>query len=86
MPQICYFLGITIYMQFLDHNPPHVHATYSGYKGSYDINTGSLIAGGMPPRATKLIEEWIHLRKEKLLEDWSLASAGKQIFPIEPLE
>ena len=28
MPTICEFFGIKITMRFLDHNPPHFHATY----------------------------------------------------------
>lgn len=86
MPQICYFYGITIYIQFLDHNPPHIHAIYQACKGQYSINSGELMAGKMPNKAHKLIQEWIELRKPDLQQVWDLAQAGKQVFPIKPLE
>ena len=86
MPQICYFYGITIYIQFLDHNPPHIHCAYQGYKGQYEIATGDLLAGRMPNKADKLIREWIELRRVELNEVWELAKAGKQVFPLLPLE
>ncbi|MBQ3319788.1 MAG: DUF4160 domain-containing protein [Spirochaetia bacterium] len=28
MPKLCTFLGISIYMYFDEHNPPHFHAEY----------------------------------------------------------
>ena len=86
MPQICYFYGITIYIQFLDHNPPHIHAVYQGFKGQYEIHSAKLLAGKMPNRAHRLIQEWIELRREDLNKVWSLAKEGKQIYPLLPLE
>ncbi len=62
MPQICYFYGITIYVQFLDHNPPHIHCVYQGYKGQYEISTGKLLADRMPNKVNKMVQEWIQLR------------------------
>ena len=32
MPEISRFYGIIIRMYFVDHNPPHFHAEYQGYK------------------------------------------------------
>lgn len=32
MPQICFFYGIYIWMNFSDHQPPHFHAWYGDYK------------------------------------------------------
>ena len=86
MPQICYFYGITIYIQFLDHNPPHIHAIYQGLKDQYEIHSAKLLAGKMPNKANKLIQEWIELRKDDLNKVWSLAKEGKQIYPLLPLE
>jgi len=86
MPQIAYFYGITIYIQFLDHNPPHIHAVYQSFKGQYEISSGKLLAGKMPSKASKLIQEWIVLRKSDLEKVWNLAKEGKQVFPVSPLE
>ena len=46
MPQICYFYGITIYIQFLDHNPPHIHAVYQSFKAQYSIEIAAKVCGG----------------------------------------
>jgi hypothetical protein len=70
----------------MDHNPPHIHAIYNACKASYEIGTGEIIAGKMSPRADRLIREWISLRKVDLNAVWDLASVGKQVFPIQPLE
>lgn len=32
MPQISFFYGIYIWMNYVDHNPPHFHAWYGDYK------------------------------------------------------
>jgi hypothetical protein len=36
MPEISRFYGIVIKMYFNDHNPPHVHAQYSGTEALID--------------------------------------------------
>lgn len=86
MPQISFFFGISIYVQFMDHNPPHIHAIYNANKASYRIDNAEMIAGKMTPRAHRLIQEWIQLRNDELLKVWELASKGHQVFPIAPLE
>ena len=86
MPQICYFYGITIYLQYLDHNPPHIHVVYQGFKGQYEISSGRLLAGRMPNKADALIREWVQLRKNELDQIWNLAKKGEQVFPLSPLE
>lgn len=68
MPQISYFLGISIYVQFYDHNPPHIHAVYNAYKATYSINNGKILAGEMSPKAHRLIQEWIKTRKDDLMK------------------
>lgn len=79
------FFGISIYVQFMDHNPPHIHAIYNAYKASYEIASGQIIAGKMSKRADKLIREWVGLRQAELKAVWDLAKDGKQVFPIPPL-
>ena len=86
MPQICYFYGITIYIQFMDHNPPHLHAVYQSFKAQYSINDAKLLKGKMPNKADQLIREWISLRRVELLADWELAKHGKPVHPVSPLE
>ncbi len=50
MPEICLFGGIRITMYYDDHNPPHFHAEYAGYKSLVDIQRGCVIRGALPDR------------------------------------
>lgn len=44
MPEICRFFGIVIRMYFLDHAPPHFHATYGGSEAQVQIQPFSLLS------------------------------------------
>ncbi len=85
MPEISRFFGITIKMFWDDHNPPHFHAFYAGDQALIDINTLSLFAGQISPRALGLVLEWATIHQHKLLDDWHRAVAQKPIHRIEPL-
>ena len=54
MPQISEFFGISIYMYYEDHNPPHFHAQYQDYKATFNLE-GDLLEGEMPKRQVKFI-------------------------------
>ncbi len=85
MPEICRFFGIIVRMYYDEHNPPHLHAEYSGNKAVIDFH-GNVIKGDLSSKtATKLIREWIDLREKELMEDWDLARANKEMNKIEPL-
>jgi len=86
MPRICYFLGISIYMYWRDHPPPHFHAIYGDYAALFAIETGEIIEGQFPRKATKLVKEWTMLNQTALREDWQLALAEQDLRKIEPLE
>jgi hypothetical protein len=58
MPTISSFYGISIVMNYKEHNPPHFHAFYGEYDISVEIKTGVII-GTMPKRALKMIFEWL---------------------------
>ena len=49
MPEISLFCGIRITMFYSDHNPPHFHAEYGGYKALVDIQHSCVIRGAQPP-------------------------------------
>jgi len=85
MPVISRFYGILIAMYFLDHNPPHIHAKYSGYEALFDFN-GNMIEGFLPKRAVKLVQEWVFCNRPALEENWQRAMAGEPLKSIEPLE
>ncbi len=70
MPELCRFLGIIIFMNFNDHNPPHFHAKYGNYQISVEINSG-IVEGKFPKRALNLVLEWYEIHKDELLENWN---------------
>jgi hypothetical protein len=85
MPEISRFLGIIIAMFYKDHEPPHFHAKYGEYEITVDIKEG-IVDGQFPKRALSHVLEWYELHKDELLEDWELASEGKPLKKIPPLE
>ena len=57
MPEISRFLGIVIWMYFLDHDPPHFHATYAGAEAQIRIRPVGVLGGRLPPRALAFVVE-----------------------------
>ena len=87
MPEICRFYGIIIAMFYDEHNPPHVHAVYGGYKATYEIKTRKRSTGKMAKTADRLIKKWLNDREKELLEVWKLARKNVSPLPsVEPLE
>jgi hypothetical protein len=65
MPRISAFYGIVIWMyhdEIHRRGRPHFHASYGENEASIDIETLSVIAGGLPPRARRLVVEWARSR------------------------
>ena len=85
MPEISRFYGITIYMFFNDHAPPHFHTKYGDFEATININDG-VVNGKMPRRALKLIYEWLDLHQDDLRENWYLMEKRKPLKKIEPLK
>lgn len=85
MPILSRFYGILIVMYFNDHNPPHIHAKYSGYEALFDLN-GFLLEGSLPRRAQAMVREWIKLHTIELNANWEMAREGMPLSPISPLE
>jgi len=86
MPTISYFFGISIYMFYKDHDPPHFHAVYNEYGGALDIMTGELIRGQLPARVLRLVREWAVDHSDELLADWERARGRGDLRRIAPLE
>ncbi len=85
MPELSRFLGIIIYMLYNDHAPPHFHAEYGEYRVTVEIETG-VVEGKFPRRALGAVLEWYEIYKERLREDWELASKHETLKKIPPLE
>ncbi len=86
MPTIAYFLGIAVRMYYNDHEPPHVHVRYQGYRARVLIADGSVIDGRLPPTAARLVKEWTGLRRDALMQSWHAARNDAPLQRIEGLE
>ncbi len=85
MPVISRFYVIVVMIFFKDHNPPHFHAKYEGQVAVFDIKAHRILAGSLPPQATRLVKEWGKLHEKELIENWNRAQTDKQLKSIEPL-
>ena len=85
MPEISLFYGIRITMYYEDHNPPHFHAEYNGYKVLIDINDIYVIKGYLPAKQLKLILAWCVIHQDELMQNWELAKDGMPLNHIAPL-
>jgi hypothetical protein len=86
MPEIARFYGIIIYMYFGDHPLPHLHARYGGSQAKLALRTGEVLRGNLPPRALKLVQEWIALRRTELLANWERCAEMLAPEKVEPLD
>lgn len=72
-------------MYFADHPPPHFHARYGDEEAQIGIATGGIISGSLPPRALRLVQEWVRLHRSELEADWVRAERQEPLVRIEPL-
>jgi hypothetical protein len=86
MPRISYFYGITINMYWREdhHSTPHFHAYYGEHEASLDL-AGDIIAGFLPKRALRLVQDWAQLHVDELTVDWERVVNKELPEPIAPL-
>ena len=58
MPRISEFFGIAIYMYYREHQPPHFHAIYGDEEALVAVESLSVIAGRLSPRAIGLVTSY----------------------------
>jgi len=85
MPKISEFFGISVYVYYSEHKPPHFHARYGDDAVEVAINTLAVLCGRLPPRALGLVMEWASARQAELRATWNLAEAHLPLGWIEPL-
>lgn len=85
MPELCRFYGISIYMYYFDHNPPHFHVVYGEYEAVFMIDEIRLMKGNVPNRVERMVKEWGSLNIELLKENWNRCMIGEEIIKIDPL-
>jgi len=86
LPTIAYFLGIAVRMFFNDHDPPHFHVRYQGFRARVRISDGEVIDGRLPPTVTRLVKEWTALRQDALMRNWRASRSDGQLERIGGLE
>jgi hypothetical protein len=88
VPRISSFYGITIWMYHDESHHlgrPHFHARYGEAEATIDIESLSIIAGDLPPRARRLVVDWATAHQAELRDNWVRARNHRQLEPIEPL-
>lgn len=89
MPEISRFFGIIIRMYVelgTPHHHPHLHAYYQNTVGIYRIDEIEMIAGDLSKREQRLVEAWIVLHQNELLENWERLQSSQMPFKIAPLK
>jgi hypothetical protein len=85
MPKISQFHGVSIYMYFMDHAPPHFHAMHGDNEALIAIVPPTLLQGSLPRKALKNVLEWATLNQAALVANWQLAQAGQPLHQVPPL-
>jgi Domain of unknown function (DUF4160) len=85
VPRISEFYGIVVAMYYREHGVPHFHATYAGETVVIAIQTGDVIAGNVPARALRLVQEWSALHRDELRLNWARARENAPLVRIDPL-
>jgi len=87
MPEISRFFGVIVYMYARDHLPPHFHAAYNDEEAMISIETGNVIQGDLPRKQTRLVQAWVELHREELMENYRLLQEEIGSFKkIQPLQ
>ncbi|MCL1948534.1 MAG: DUF4160 domain-containing protein [Turicibacter sp.] len=85
MPEISKFYGIRITMYYDEHNPPHIHAEYSGKKAVFDLD-GDPMQGFIPKSQKRQVQAWISIHMDELYENWEIGQRGEKFKKIDPLK
>lgn len=72
-------------MYFNDHNPPHFHVRYEGFRAVIGIESLELRDGQLPPRVHGLVIEWAEMHQSELLRNWNTLVTEGTFTPIAPL-
>ena len=77
---------MVILMNYNDHAPPHVHVKYQDDVRSYRLNIRTrvwLMPGrALPGSLRQLVEAWVSVHEEELLEQWENARHGRPIYIV----
>ena len=57
---------------------------YQGEKAVVAIRSGE-VTGHFPPRALRLLVEWVDLHRDELKVNWDRAREHQHLLPVDPL-
>jgi hypothetical protein len=80
MPIISIFFGIVIRMFHREHAPPHFHASYQGFEALIAIGDGAVIAGSLPRKALRIVQDWTATHRDELMTNWQ---KGLDLLPMQ---
>jgi hypothetical protein len=86
MPRISAFYGVVVTMCYNDHLPPHFHVQYGEHHAQILISTLNPLAGSLPSRVLRLVQEWAEHHQVELLANWRRAVEQLPLDTIKPLK
>jgi len=85
MPLVSEFYGIKVYMYSGDHNPPHLHAKYSGKEAVFTFD-GEVDSGFLPKNQRHMMQAWIAIHLDEIYENWTMLQNKEGFKKIAPLK
>jgi hypothetical protein len=84
LPRVCEFNGISIWLYYDDHAPPHFHAIHGDDEAQIAIPGGQVLEGSLPRNLLRAVGEWTQGRGPELQRAWEQAMAHDAIDRIDP--
>ncbi len=76
-------------MYFYDnkrHHLPHIHVRHGADNAVIEIPGGEVNEGTLKRTQMRLVQAWIEIHREELMQNWELAIEGEEVARIEPLK
>lgn len=71
-------------MDYMGHNPPHIHASHGEHEISILIRDTRVTGGSLPRPKERILIKWIQERQQEILAAWDSAHNGREFEQIEP--
>jgi len=88
MPELARFFGIKVMMYAFDnrqHHLPHIHVQYQEDEAVLELPNGNLLTGDLPSKKLRMVQTWMDIHEEELMQCWDMAINGHDLPTIEPL-
>ena len=68
------------------HHTPHIHVECAEHEAAISLEDFEVLAGDLPKNKLRLVEAWIEIHREDLMNNWRLLQRGQKHFAIDPLK